>query len=196
MSRRAWAIGSRITGMVRRARSGTSPTPICSARVQKFANALKDLGIGKGDVVGIYMAMIPEVVVAMLACARIGAVHNVVFGGFSAESVRERMEFSEAKALITVDGAARKGKIAAIKQSVDAVMGDLGASRAHHRGAVEGHRVRDEGGARRLVPRDRRARRLMSARPSRWTPRTRCSSSTRRGRPRSRRGSCTPPAAI
>jgi acetyl-CoA synthetase len=93
--------------------------------VQKFANALKDLGIQKGDVVGIYAGMIPETVVSMLACARIGAVHNVVFGGFSPESVRERMEFSEAKALITVDGAARKGKIAAVKQSVDEVMGDL-----------------------------------------------------------------------
>ncbi|HTW11772.1 MAG TPA: acetate--CoA ligase [Solirubrobacteraceae bacterium] len=93
--------------------------------VQKFANALKDLGIQKGDVVGIYMGMIPEVVVAMQACARIGAVHNVVFGGFSPESVRERMEFSEAKALITVDGAARKGKIAGVKEGVDAVMGDL-----------------------------------------------------------------------
>jgi acetyl-CoA synthetase len=93
--------------------------------VQKFANAMKDLGIQKGDVVGIYAGMIPETVVSMLACARIGAVHNVVFGGFSPESVRERMEFSEAKALITVDGAARKGNIAAVKQSVDAVMGDL-----------------------------------------------------------------------
>jgi acetyl-CoA synthetase len=69
--------------------------------------------------------MIPEVVVAMLACARIGAPHNVVFGGFSAEAVRERMEFSEAKALITVDGAARKGKTAAVKDRVDEVMGDL-----------------------------------------------------------------------
>jgi acetyl-CoA synthetase len=93
--------------------------------VQTFANALKELGIEKGDVVGIYAGMIPETVVSMLACARIGAVHNVVFGGFSAESVRERMEFSEAKALITVDGAARKGNIAAVKQNVDAVMGDL-----------------------------------------------------------------------
>jgi acetyl-CoA synthetase len=93
--------------------------------VQKFANALKDLGIGKGDIVGIYLPMIPEVVVAMLACARIGAPHNVVFGGFSPDSVRERMEFSEAKALITVDGARRKGKTAPIKQQVDAVMGDL-----------------------------------------------------------------------
>ena len=64
------------------------------AEVQKFANALKDLGVKKGDIVGIYLPMIPEVVVAMLACARIGAPHNVVFGGFSVEAVRERMEFS------------------------------------------------------------------------------------------------------
>jgi acetyl-CoA synthetase len=95
------------------------------ADVQKFANALKGIGIEKGDVVGIYVPMIPEVVVSMLACARIGAIHNVVFGGFSADSVRERMEFSEAKALITVDGAARKGKTAPVKQNVDEVMGDL-----------------------------------------------------------------------
>jgi acetyl-CoA synthetase len=93
--------------------------------VQRFANGLKDLGIEKGDVVGIFLPMIPEVAVAMLACARIGAVHNVVFGGFSVDSVKERMEFSEAKALITVDGARRKGKTAAIKQQVDKVMGDL-----------------------------------------------------------------------
>ncbi|MHB8659149.1 MAG: acetate--CoA ligase [Solirubrobacteraceae bacterium] len=95
------------------------------ADVQRFANALKDLGVVKGDVVGIYLPMIPEVAVAMLACARVGAPHNVVFGGFSAEAVRERMEFSEAKALITADGAARKGKTAPVKQNVDAVMGDL-----------------------------------------------------------------------
>jgi acetyl-CoA synthetase len=69
--------------------------------------------------------MIPEVVVSMLACARIGAPHNVVFGGFAAEAVRERMEFSEAKVLITVDGAARKGKTAPVKDRVDEVMGDL-----------------------------------------------------------------------
>jgi acetyl-CoA synthetase len=93
--------------------------------VKRFASALKDQGVGKGDVVGIYLPMIPEVVVAMLACARIGAPHNVVFGGFSAEAVRERMEFSEAKALITVDGAARKGKTAPVKDRVDEVMGDL-----------------------------------------------------------------------
>src|SRR3954463_10491558 len=89
--------------------------------VQRFANALKDQGIQKGDVVGIFLPMIPEVVVAMLACARIGAPHNVVFGGFSPSSVKERMEFSDAKALITVDGARRKGKTAPIKQAVDEV---------------------------------------------------------------------------
>jgi acetyl-CoA synthetase len=98
--------------------------------VQRFANALKDLGVEKGDVVGIYLPMIPEVAVAMLACARIGAVHNVVFGGFSAESVRERMEFSEAKALVTVDGARRKGKTAPIKPAVDEQMGELASLRA------------------------------------------------------------------
>src|SRR5947209_3791889 len=93
--------------------------------VQKLANALKDLGIGKGDVVGIYLPMIPEVIVSMLACTRIGAPHNVVFGGFSPESVRERMEFSQAKALITVDAAARKGKQTPIKESVDSVVGGV-----------------------------------------------------------------------
>jgi len=95
------------------------------AEVKRCANALKDLGVNKGDVVGIYLPMIPEVVVAMLACARIGAPHNVVFGGFSAEAVRERMEFSQARVLITADGASRKGQLAPVKQRVDEVMGDL-----------------------------------------------------------------------
>src|SRR3954468_23378448 len=98
--------------------------------VQRFANALKDRGIGPGDVVGIFLPMIPEVVVAMLACARIGAPHNVVFGGFSAESVKERMEFSEAKALITADGARRKGKAAPGKAIGDEVMGGLASREA------------------------------------------------------------------
>jgi acetyl-CoA synthetase len=95
------------------------------AEVERCASALKELGVRQGDVVGIYLPMIPEVVVAMLACARIGAPHNVVFGGFSAEAVRERMEFSQAKVLITADGAARKGKTAPVKDRVDEAMGDL-----------------------------------------------------------------------
>src|ERR1035438_9803477 len=82
------------------------------AEVERLANALKDLGVRKGDVVGIYLPMIPEVVVSMLACARIGAPHNVVFGGFSAEAVRERMEVSRARVLITADGAAQIGRAA------------------------------------------------------------------------------------
>ena len=89
--------------------------------VQRLANALKQLGIGRGDVVGIYLPMIPEVVVAMLACARIGAPHNLVFGGFAPEAVRERMEVSAAKALITADGARRKGRVAPVKQAIDEV---------------------------------------------------------------------------
>jgi acetyl-CoA synthetase len=93
--------------------------------VQRLANDLKELGIDKGDVVGMYLPMIPEVVVAMLACARIGAPHNVVFGGFAPEAVSERMEVSHAKALVTVDGGRRKGKTAPVKVAVDAVMGDL-----------------------------------------------------------------------
>ena len=78
-----------------------------------------------GDVVGIYLPMIPEVAVAMLACARIGAPHNLVFGGFSPDSVKERMEFSDAKALITVDQARRKGKAADIKPAVDEFLDDV-----------------------------------------------------------------------
>ena len=89
------------------------------ADVQRLANGLKARGIRKGDVVGIYLPMIPEVVVAMLACARIGAPHNVVFGGFAPGSVRERLEVSDAKALITADGARRKGKTANVKAALD-----------------------------------------------------------------------------
>ena len=92
---------------------------------QRLANALKARGIGRGDVVGIYLPMIPEVAVAMLACARIGAPHNLVFGGFAPEAVKERMEFSEAKALITVDAARRKGKTAEIKPAVDEFLGEV-----------------------------------------------------------------------
>jgi acetyl-CoA synthetase len=95
------------------------------AEVQKLANGLKSLGVEKGDVVGIFLPMIPEVVVSMLACARIGAPHNVVFGGFSAGAVKDRMEVSDAKVLITVDGARRKGKTAPVKSTVDEVIEDL-----------------------------------------------------------------------
>ncbi len=94
---------------------------------QRFANVLKDLGVGKGDVVGIYLPMIPETPAAMLACARIGAVHNVVFGGFSATSVKERMEFSDAKCLVTADATMRRGEPTPMKKAVDEMLGDLPA---------------------------------------------------------------------
>jgi len=93
--------------------------------VQRLANVLLDRGVGTGDVVGIYLPMIPEVVVAMLACARIGAPHNVVFGGFSPGAVKERMQFSEAKALITADCARRKGKSAEVKSAVDEFLDEV-----------------------------------------------------------------------
>src|SRR3954463_16630270 len=86
---------------------------------QRFANVLKGLDVQKGDVVGIYMPMIPETPAAMLACARIGATHNVVFGGFSAQAVRERMEVSDAKVLVTCNTSLRRGKPAPMKASVD-----------------------------------------------------------------------------
>ncbi len=92
---------------------------------KRLANVLRERGVGPGDVVGIYLPMIPEVAVAMLACARIGAPHNVVFSGFAPESVKERMQFSEAKALITANEARRKGKAAAVKPAVDEFLGEV-----------------------------------------------------------------------
>src|SRR3954452_503973 len=95
------------------------------ATTKRFANALKKLGVEKGDVVGIYMPMLPETPAAMLACARIGAVHNVVFGGFSVKSVKERMEFSDAKVLVTADATLRRGEPSPMKEKVDEVLGEL-----------------------------------------------------------------------
>ncbi len=92
--------------------------------VNRFANALKERGIGKGDVVAIYMPMIPELVIAMLACARIGAIHSVVFGGFSAEALADRMNDSQAKALITADGGWRRGQIIPLKHDADYALRD------------------------------------------------------------------------
>jgi len=94
-------------------------------QTQRFANVLKDLGVGKGDVVGIFMPMVPETAAAMLACARIGAVHNVVFGGFSAESLRERMEVSDARALVTADATLRRGAPMPMKEKVDGILDRL-----------------------------------------------------------------------
>ncbi len=89
------------------------------AEVCKFANALKGLGLEKGDRVTIYLPMIPEAAIAMLACARIGAIHSVVFGGFSPESLADRNNDAEAKVLITADGGWRRGGIVPLKKNSD-----------------------------------------------------------------------------
>ena len=88
--------------------------------VCKFANGLKSLGVQKGDRVTLYMPMVPELAIAMLACARIGAPHSIVFGGFSAESLRDRIEDSQSKVMITADGGWRRGNIIPLKQNADA----------------------------------------------------------------------------
>lgn len=87
--------------------------------VNKFANVLKYLGISKGDRVAIYMPMIPEAAYAMLACARIGAIHTVIFGGFSVDSLKDRIQDAQAKLLITADGGYRRGKIIPLKKTSD-----------------------------------------------------------------------------
>jgi acetyl-CoA synthetase len=92
--------------------------------VCRTANALKALGIQKGDIVCIYMPMVPELAIAMLACARIGAAHSVVFGGFSADALRERIQDGSAKAVITADGGWRRGKIVELKKTVDEAIAD------------------------------------------------------------------------
>jgi len=92
--------------------------------VCRLANGLKDLGIAKGDRVAIYMPMIPELPAAMLACARIGAPHSVVFGGFSAESLRDRINDAAAKVLITADGSYRKGNVVPLKANADEALQD------------------------------------------------------------------------
>ena len=92
--------------------------------VCRFANALKSLGVRKGDRVAIYLGMIPELPVAMLACARIGAPHSVVFGGFSAEALKDRIIDAEAKVLITADGGYRRGAVVPLKQAADEAVAD------------------------------------------------------------------------
>ncbi len=92
--------------------------------VCRLANALRSLGVGKGDRVNIYLGMVPELPIAMLACARIGAPHSVVFGGFSAESLRDRINDAEAKVLITADGAWRRGTVVPLKDNADEALKD------------------------------------------------------------------------
>src|SRR5882724_3710155 len=90
--------------------------------VCQFANVLKRLGVGRGDRVALYLPLIPELAIAMLACARIGAAHTVVFGGFSPESLRGRINDAEAKLVVTADGGYRRGAIVALKNNTDAAI--------------------------------------------------------------------------
>src|SRR5450432_2411853 len=88
-------------------------------QVNQFANVLKSLGVARGDRVAIYLPLIPEAAIAMLACARIGAIHSVVFGGFSPESLRDRINDSKCKVLVTADGGYRRGAIVPLKRNSD-----------------------------------------------------------------------------
>ena len=94
-------------------------------KVQKFANVLKSLGVKKGDRVTIYLPMVPELPIAMLACARIGAIHTVIFSGFSAASIRDRIDDSKSKIVITADGGYRRGKIVKLKEVIDDAIKDF-----------------------------------------------------------------------
>ncbi|MHC4275133.1 MAG: acetate--CoA ligase [Planctomycetota bacterium] len=90
----------------------------------RFANALKDLGVRKGDVVTLYMGMVPELAIAMLACARIGAAHSVIFGGFSAQAIVDRVTDAKSRVVVTCDGGWRRGQIVPLKANVDAAAVD------------------------------------------------------------------------
>ncbi|AUI49887.1 acetate--CoA ligase [Arthrobacter crystallopoietes] len=96
--------------------------------VKKAANAFESLGLAKGDRVAVYLPMIPEAVITMLACARIGAIHSVVFGGFSADALRSRIDDAEAKLVVTSDGTYRRGKPSPLKPAVDAALEAKGHS--------------------------------------------------------------------
>ena len=130
--------------------------------VSRTANTLKSLGVQKGDRVAIYLGMVPELPIAMLACARIGAPHSVVFGGFTAHSLRDRINDAEARVLVTADGAWRRGGVVALKDIADEATRGHTVDRARPRPATDRQRRRDAGGPRRLVAR----RRPASSRPS------------------------------
>ena len=164
--------------------------------VCQAANALTELGVTKGDRVAIYMPMIPETAIAMLACARIGAPHSVVFGGFSADALQGRIQDADASVVITADGGYRRGAPSALKPAVDEALAaecpDVEQVLVVRR---TGQDVAWTDGPRRVVARRSSSGRATSTRRRRTTPSTRCSSSTPPAPRRSRRASCTPPAA-
>jgi len=136
-----------------------------SREVNRAANALRRLGVGRGDRVAIYLPMIPEAAIAMLACARIGAIHSVVFGGFSAESLRDRINDAKAIALITADGGYRRGQVVPLKRFADEALAECPSVRhvmvVRRRGGAEG----DEAFAKMLEGRDHWWHRLLEDAP-------------------------------
>ncbi len=138
--------------------------------VNRCANALKTLGVKKGDRVAIYLPLIPEAAIAMLACTRIGAVHSVVFGGFSAESLRDRINDAEAVALITADGGYRRGQVVPLKRFADEAVEECPSIRnvvvVRRRAGGEG----DEAFAEMKEGRDHWWHRLLDAAPARCEP--------------------------
>jgi acetyl-CoA synthetase len=133
--------------------------------VNQFASVLKSLGVEKGDRVAIYLPLIPEAAISMLACARIGAIHSVIFGGFSPESVRDRINDSQCKVLITADGGYRRGAIVPLKRNADKALEDTPSIQhvvvvQRRAGAVSG-----EAGAEMTEGRDKWWHRLMRNAP-------------------------------
>ena len=158
--------------------------------VSRFANVLKGLGVSRGDRVAIYLPMIPEAAIAMLACARIGAIHSVVFGGFSADSLKDRIIDAEAKLLITADGGYRRGQIIPLKDTADRALKDTptieNAVVVKRRLIAQEPQVHMKPGGITGTTSSCRMR-PPTARRRPWTPRTCSTSSTRRGPRGSRR---------
>ena len=164
--------------------------------VCKAANALVELGVEAGDRVAIYMPMIPETVVAMLACARLGAPHTVVFGGFSADALAGRIQDCDAQVVITSDGGYRRGAPSALKPAVDEARVQAAPTCATSlvvRRTGQDVAWNDE--RRRVVARRRRPAVERPTSPRRSTPSTRSTSCTPPARRASPRASCTPRAA-
>ena len=164
--------------------------------VQKFANVLKGLGIRKGDRVAVYMGMTPELAIALLACARIGAVHSVIFGGFAANALVDRINDASCVAVITQDGSYRRGQEVRLKADRRRGPGQLPDGEAC--GRLSPHRFggEHEAGPRSVVAGPgRQSAGRVPGRAARLR-KIRCTSSTRRERRASQRAWCTPPAVI
>src|SRR5437660_3918425 len=165
--------------------------------VVRFANALKELGVEKGTPVAIYMGMVPELPIGMLACTRLGAPHTVVFGGFSADSLSDRMNDMECELLITQDEGWRSGKKVPLKRNADRAVTQSPSVKQVVVYRRTGDDVPFDGSRDLWWTSSSRGRATTPHRvpASRWTQRISSTCSTRLARPRSRKGSCTRPAA-